>query len=650
MASSHHHPSAMTDRKWTPPSQFGNYALEREVDGGGMGTVYRGMTITDRKPVAIKFLIESSQYKRFQREIDAGKRIHHPNFVRYHDTGEIDGHFFIVMDFIDGLPLKKYMEQYNLNPDRRLELFFKIVSAMAFAHQSGIIHRDLKPANIMINRQAEPIILDFGLAKYLQVPDDDITALTMEGQIIGTPGYMSPEQARGEIENQDERTDIFALGIILYEMLTARNPFEGSNFLEVCYNIAHRAPANIEQVLPGIPHQLAYICNKALARDKDQRYQNAKEFAEDIKAYIAWRKKAHEYPTVADDSLRVEDIMPCAQPNNSTESKTPSTDKNVATSRKTPSTDRKIPKMETVKPPENEQKLPPNYDTNTTENQLSSTPNPRNSSQRISLNYKNELIPNDVSKSKRPISQRIPIVHEESNVDRIRKTTCPFCGAFNPPNQEFCQNCRQPFTTTAPKINSAFLPAQAGNIANEGNPSAIPINPQNNPQIPVVPVNAAPPILLRKPKPPAIKPALKFPTLSDGSLKNSTSNLNQDTIQFIVWLACGAILMPIAMIPSSPNVAIWGYLWDIASGAFAALLVTHFPKGLIGGLLFATTSLLAWTGKWVSQALPSHFLTEKIGFIILALVLAFLLGINFGLVCKKMTATRRLKFSAKIQS
>lgn len=639
MASSNHH-TTEKDRKWSPPSQFGNYIIEKEIDGGGMGTVYKGMTADEHKTVAIKFLLESSQYKRFQREIDAGKRMHHPNFVRYHDTGEVEGHFYIVMDFVDGLPLKKYMEQNNLNPDKRLELFHKIVSAIAYAHQAGIIHRDLKPANIMITRQAEPIILDFGLAKYLQVPDEDVTALTMEGQIIGTPGYMSPEQARGEVENQDERTDIFALGIILYEMLTARNPFEGANFLEVCYNIAHRAPANIEQVLPGIPPRLAYICNKALAREKEDRYQNAQEFADDLQLYNVSRQKAYEYPTMSYQESKTDDMATNVELNLEhkspvTDRKTPSTDRKASNTdryipladRKTPAPEYKNPKTDR-RPPMNELPPPVNYAPGSLENQ----PNvelPRPSVPRIRLTPDNELIPD--SKGKWPLSQRSHATNEDINVDRNRKITCALCGTLNPIAQDFCQNCHKPLNaikaaaTIPPPITSS--PPEAANVGGAA-------------------IKPAPPVLLLKPKPPAFKPILKFPpapeptkpSLPSSPLpplpKKPSQSSSPKYIRTMLWLLSGGMMMLVAMIPSSKEIAIWGYSWDVLAGCFAALLVTHFPRGWIGGLLFASAALLAWAGKWTSQALPADFLPQHISVIVVALFLAFLLGINFGLIAK----------------
>ena len=157
--------------KWTPPQRFANYILEKEIDGGGMGVIYRGYTADSHKAVAIKFLWEKSQFKRFQREANTGRRLRHPNFVRYHDSGEVNGHFYIVMDFIEGRPLKKYLQENNPNYDIRLELFHDIVVAVSYAHGCGIIHRDLKPANILVTPEGLPVILDFAwqnISRYLK--------------------------------------------------------------------------------------------------------------------------------------------------------------------------------------------------------------------------------------------------------------------------------------------------------------------------------------------------------------------------------------------------------------------------------------------------------------------------------------------------
>lgn len=294
------------NKTWQPPKRFADYEIIQKIDDGGMGAIYKARHVDTREVVAIKVMVNDSQYKRFEREAETSKRLNHPNFVRFRKKGEISGKIFIVMDYIEGLPLKKYLEQ-NLALDHKFKLFHTILKAIVFAHETGVVHRDIKPANIIVRDSGEPIILDFGLAKNVDFNErKDETFLTLEGQILGTPGYMSPEQAKGEVEYQDERTDIFSLGIILYEALTGHNPFEGGNVIDICYKIANSPPQPIRSYLPKIPDILENIINKALANDIQERYQTAEEFLHDFEEFLSVKKA----PT-QQTSKKVKDTVIC---------------------------------------------------------------------------------------------------------------------------------------------------------------------------------------------------------------------------------------------------------------------------------------------------------------------------------------------------
>ncbi|BBM84974.1 serine/threonine-protein kinase [Candidatus Uabimicrobium amorphum] len=286
-----------TQKTWQPPKRFADYEIIQKIDDGGMGAIYKARHVDSQEVVAIKVMVNDSQYKRFEREAETSKRLNHPNFVRFRKKGEISGKIFIVMDYIEGLPLKKYLEQ-SLPLDQKFKLFHTILKAIVFAHDTGVIHRDIKPANILVKDSGEPIILDFGLAKCVDFSDKkDETYLTLEGQILGTPGYMSPEQAKGEVEYQDERTDIFSLGIILYEALTGHNPFEGGNVIDICYKIANNPPEPIRTYLPKIPDILEGIINKSLENNIKKRYQTAEEFLYDFEEFLSIKKAHASTPT-----------------------------------------------------------------------------------------------------------------------------------------------------------------------------------------------------------------------------------------------------------------------------------------------------------------------------------------------------------------
>ncbi|WP_372367510.1 serine/threonine protein kinase [Candidatus Uabimicrobium sp. HlEnr_7] len=274
-------------RVWQPPKRFANYEIIEKIDDGGMGAIYKARHIDTDEIVAIKVMVNDSQYKRFEREAQTSKLLSHPNFVRFRKTGEISGKIFIVMDYVEGLLLKKYLES-SLSLEEKFTLFYKILKAIVYAHSIGVIHRDIKPANIIVKYDGEPIILDFGLSKCVEFAEKkDETFLTLEGQILGTPGYMSPEQAKGEVDYQDERTDIFSLGIILYEVLSGHSPFEGGNVIDICYKIANNPPEPIRNYLPKIPDNLVAIIEKSLENDITKRYQTAEDFLYDFEQFLA---------------------------------------------------------------------------------------------------------------------------------------------------------------------------------------------------------------------------------------------------------------------------------------------------------------------------------------------------------------------------
>lgn len=577
------------DRKWYPPGQFKNYILEKEIDGGGMGIVYKARTIKDQKPVAIKFLLDSSQYKRFRREIDAGQCLQHPNFVRFHDTGEIDDHFYIVMDFIEGQPLKKYMEKVNLSPERRLEIFYTIVAAVGYAHSLGLIHRDLKPGNILINQQEEPIILDFGLAKYIK-KQDDVTALTIEGQILGTPGYMSPEQARGEVENQDERTDVFCLGIILYEMLSARNPFDGSNFLEVCYNIAHKSPAPIEQFVPGIPAKLAYIVNKALARSQDLRYQNAQEFAQELYSFLIFRQKGKQgdgYPSMGEAEFSSEDSF-------SAEADT-------------------VPPM-----------LP--------------------SSEQYPI-YSSSKGKPGTAKPNTGISGGLPPTPPGANkvTERVKKILCTYCETLNSPMNERCQECGQSLKPAMTEENRPRIRQDKTSTPNLGytapkDSKKVRIQPARH-NVPYArPVPAKTPATGRIVRPMPLAPLEKE---EKNDVKNTEKTKENASFFYIVLVAIG---LTISLFPAQRELhAPWyASVLDIALGSACGFILGKYAKnGLYGSLFcfsFASVSFILKSLMHIFSR-PNH--GETALEVIQALFLASLFGFIIGLFKKKQEETHK---------
>jgi len=267
-----------------------------------MGVVYKAVDLRLDRPVALKFLPDnmakdSQALERFRREARAASALNHPGICTIYDIGEQDGRSFIAMEFIDGETLRSHIRGKPLPLEETLKLGIQIAEALDAAHAEGIVHRDIKPANIFVTRRGQAKILDFGLAKLVPKgiaqahadSDDDSAshssnestdATSIVGIISGTPSYMSPEQVRGD--NLDPRTDIFSLGLLLYEMTTGRQAFSGSTGGAIIEAVLTRAPVPARSINPDIPPELEQIIDKALHKNREQRHQHAADIRADL--------------------------------------------------------------------------------------------------------------------------------------------------------------------------------------------------------------------------------------------------------------------------------------------------------------------------------------------------------------------------------
>jgi eukaryotic-like serine/threonine-protein kinase len=259
------------------------YELEEAVDHGGMSSVYRGHDRLLERTVALKVLHahfgDDAEYvERFRREARAVAQLSHPNIVTVIDRGSSDGHQFIVFEYVDGENLKQLVERSGpLSVDRTIDLGIQIADALAFAHAHDLVHRDVKPQNVLIDSAGDAKVTDFGIARSLDVEH----GVTQTGTVLGTSNYLSPEQAAGQPVTP--ATDIYSLGVVLYELLTGEVPFRGDNLVVVAMKHVTEHPPSLFEQRPDVPPRLAQAVERALAKDPAHRFASMDAFANELR-------------------------------------------------------------------------------------------------------------------------------------------------------------------------------------------------------------------------------------------------------------------------------------------------------------------------------------------------------------------------------
>src|SRR4030095_3579139 len=276
-----------------PGARLGRYEIRSKIGKGGMGEVYLAVDTELDRTVAIKILpaavaSDQERLQRFIQEAKAASALNHPHILTIYEIGTTENTRFIATEFIDGTTLRQRIAA-GMKLDEVLEISIQVTGALAAAHSAGIIHRDIKPENVMIRRDGYAKVLDFGLAKLSQplgsLTDTEAPTKAMvntgAGTVIGTATYMSPEQAKGT--NVDARTDLWSVGAVLYEMITGHLPFAGETSTETISLILQKAPATVPRYASEVPAELERIVTKALTKDREGRYQTAKDLLIDLR-------------------------------------------------------------------------------------------------------------------------------------------------------------------------------------------------------------------------------------------------------------------------------------------------------------------------------------------------------------------------------
>ncbi|MDQ3256309.1 MAG: serine/threonine-protein kinase, partial [Acidobacteriota bacterium] len=280
----------------SPNTILGRYEVLSQLGAGGMGEVYLAHDAQLNRQVALKVLpadlINNREcLRRFEQEAKAASALNHPNIITIYEVGQWNDTHFIANEFVAGVTLRQRLNERQLELNEALDIATQITSALATTHAAGIVHRDIKPENIMMRDDGLVKVLDFGIAKLVkeETPALDTEAPTKAwlhttpGMVMGTAGYMSPEQARGR--EVDQRTDIWSLGVVLYEVVTGHSPFEGETQSDVIASILKSEPPPFVHHTPGVPRELEHIVSKALRKDREERYQHIKDLLIDLKVF-----------------------------------------------------------------------------------------------------------------------------------------------------------------------------------------------------------------------------------------------------------------------------------------------------------------------------------------------------------------------------
>lgn len=280
----------------TEGKEIGHYTILRKIGIGGMGEVYLAHDNKLNRDVAVKtlplyFAFNNDYLRRFQTEVKATASLNHPNVATVYSVEEVDGLPFFTMEYVEGEPLSKLFKKGPLGIELFLDIFIDLAEAFSHAHRKGVVHRDIKPGNIIIEPDGNPKVLDFGLAHLDRKEHERPTtgsSITMPGQVLGTPAYMSPEQAEGK--PIDRRSDIFSLGIVMYEAITGERPFKGTNYASIVSKVLKDEPVSVTDLKPSIPFLLSRLIKRCLEKNPRKRFQSMDEvrvILEEVKAAVS---------------------------------------------------------------------------------------------------------------------------------------------------------------------------------------------------------------------------------------------------------------------------------------------------------------------------------------------------------------------------